>query len=202
MKKRAIISVFDKTGLADFAKELQEKFGYEIVATGTTSEFLKEHNIKTTEVSEITKTEEMLSGKVKTLHPSIHAGILADIQNVKEAKEIADKKIEAFQMVVVNLYPFEKVAKEQHDEQTLIDNIDIGGVALLRAGAKNHKNVTVVSCISQYDEVLKNLEENNGETTVELRRGLALDAFETTSKYDAVIMSELSEDKKNTELSF
>lgn len=196
MKKRAIISVFDKTGLADFAKELQEKFGYEIVATGTTSEFLKEHNIKTTEVSEITKTEEMLSGKVKTLHPSIHAGILADIQNVKEAKEIADKKIEAFQMVVVNLYPVEKVAKEQHDEQTLIDNIDIGGVALLRAGAKNHKNVTVVSCISQYDEVLKNLEENNGETTVELRRGLALDAFETTSKYDAVIMSELSEDKE------
>ncbi len=111
MKKRAIISVFDKTGLADFAKELQEKFGYEIVATGTTSEFLKEHNIKTTEVSEITKTEEMLSGKVKTLHPSIHAGILADIQNVKEAKEIADKKIEAFQMVVVNLYPFEKSCK-------------------------------------------------------------------------------------------
>ena len=196
MKKRAIISVFDKTGLADFAKELQEKFGYEIVATGTTSEFLKEHNIKTTEVSEITKTEEMLSGKVKTLHPSIHAGILADIQNVKEAKEIADKKIEAFQMVVVNLYPFEKVAKEQHDEQTLIDNIDIGGVALLRAGAKNHKNVTVVSRISQYDEVLKNLEENNGETSIELRRGLALDAFETTSKYDAVIMSELSEDKE------
>lgn len=196
MKKRAIISVFDKTGLADFAKELQEKFGYEIVATGTTSEFLKEHNIKTTEVSEVTKTEEMLSGKVKTLHPTIHAGILADIQNVKEAKEIADKKIEAFQMVVVNLYPFEKVAKEQHDEQTLIDNIDIGGVALLRAGAKNHKNVTVVSRISQYDEVLKNLEENNGETTVELRRGLALDAFETTSKYDAVIMSELSEDKE------
>ena len=196
MKKRVIISVFDKTGLAEFAKDLQEKFGYEIIATGSTAGFLKEHNIKTTEVSEITKTEEMLSGKVKTLHPSIHAGILADIQNVKEAKEIADKKIEAFQMVVVNLYPFEKVAKEQHDEQTLIDNIDIGGVALLRAGAKNHKNVTVVSRISQYDEVLKNLEENNGETSIELRRGLALDAFETTSKYDAVIMSELSEDKE------
>lgn len=196
MKKRVIISVFDKTGLAEFAKDLQEKFGYEIIATGSTAGFLKEHNIKTTEVSEVTKTEEMLSGKVKTLHPSIHAGILADIQNVKEAKEIADKKIEAFQMVVVNLYPFEKVAKEQHDEQTLIDNIDIGGVALLRAGAKNHKNVTVVSRISQYDEVLKNLEENNGETSIELRRGLALDAFETTSKYDAVIMSELSEDKE------
>lgn len=196
MKKRVIISVFDKTGLAEFAKDLQKKFGYEIIATGSTAGFLKEHNIKTTEVSEVTKTEEMLSGKVKTLHPTIHAGILADIQNVKEAKEIADKKIEAFQMVVVNLYPFEKVAKEQHDEQTLIDNIDIGGVALLRAGAKNHKNVTVVSRISQYDEVLKNLEENNGETSIELRRGLALDAFETTSKYDAVIMSELSEDKE------
>ncbi len=196
MKKRAIISVFDKTNLADFAKQLTEKFCYEIVSTGSTAKFLNENGIDTTEVSKLTGTEEMLSGKVKTLHPSIHAGILADVQNVKEAKEIADKNIEAFQMVVVNLYPFEKVAKEEHDEQTLIDNIDIGGVALLRAGAKNHKNVTVVSSINQYDEVLKNLEENNGETTVELRRGLALDAFETTSKYDAVIMSELSEDKE------
>ena len=196
MKKRVIISVFDKTGLADFAKQLTEKYCYEIVSTGSTARFLEENNIKTTEVSKVTGVEEMLSGKVKTLHPAVHAGILADIQNIKEAKEIADKNIEAFQMVVVNLYPFEKVAKEEHDEQTLINNIDIGGVALLRAGAKNHKNVTVVSNINQYDEVLRNLEENNGETTIELRRGFALDAFETTSKYDAVIMSELSEDKE------
>lgn len=195
-QKRAIISVFDKNGVAEFAKKLQDKYGYEIVSTGTTARLLNESGVKTTEVSAITGFEEMLSGKVKTLHPSIHAGILADAQNIHEAKEIAEKHIDAFQMVVVNLYPFEKVAKEDHDEQTLIDNIDIGGVALMRAGAKNHKNVTVVTNENQYEEVLKNLEENNGETSSEFRKECAIKAFEITSRYDSVIMSELSEDKE------
>ena len=145
MKKRAIISVFDKTGLVPFAKELSEKYGYEIVSTGSTAEELNRNNIKTTPVSEVTGVKEMLSGKLKTLHPSIHAGILADIQNAQEAKELEDNGIGAFQMVVVNLYPFEQTALETNDEQTLLDNIDIGGVALVRAAAKNHKNVTVVS---------------------------------------------------------
>ncbi len=196
MKKRAIISVFDKTGIVSFAKELSEKYKYELISTGSTAELLAENGIKTTPVSEITGFKEMLSGKVKTLHPSIHAGILADIQNAAEEKELADNNIEAFQMVVVNLYPFEQVASQEHDEQTLIENIDIGGVALLRAAAKNHKNVTVVSNPNQYEIVLKNLEENNGDTTAFFRRGLALDAFEATSKYDAVILKELSEDKE------
>ena len=195
MKKRAIISVFDKTGIVDFAKALQQQYDYEIVSTGSTAKLLKDNGIETIEVSKLTGCEEMLSGKVKTLHPVIHAGILADVQNIHEAKEIADKNIQAFQMVFVNLYPFEQVASQEHDEQTLIDNIDIGGVALLRAAAKNHKNVTVVSSINQYSTVLQNLKENNGETTPVFRRGLALDAFEITSKYDSVIMSELSEEK-------
>ena len=138
MKKRAIISVFDKTGIVDFAKALQQQYDYEIVSTGSTAKLLKDNGIETIEVSKLTGCEEMLSGKVKTLHPVIHAGILADVQNIHEAKEIADKNIQAFQMVVVNLYPFEQVASQEHDEQTLIDNIDIGGVALLRAAAKNH----------------------------------------------------------------
>lgn len=195
MKKRAIISVFDKTGIVDFAKALQQQYDYEIVSTGSTAKLLKDNGIETIEVSKLTGCEEMLSGKVKTLHPVIHAGILADVQNIHEAKEIADKNIQAFQMVVVNLYPFEQVASQEHDEQTLIDNIDIGGVALLRAASKNHKNVTVVSSINQYSTVLQNLKENNGETTPVFRRGLALDAFEITSKYDSVIMSELAEEK-------
>ena len=202
MTKRAIISVFDKTGIVDFAQKLQKEFGYEIVSTGATAKLLNENGIKTTEVSEITGYQEMLSGKVKTLHPAIHAGILADTQNSKEAKEIADKNIESFQMVVVNLYPFEKVAKEARDEQTLIENIDIGGVALLRAAAKNNKNVTVVSSQNQYDVVLENLKQNAGETTEDLRKQLALKAFEVTAKYDSIIMSELSEDKTNYETLF
>lgn len=196
MKKRAIISVFDKTGVTDFAKVLQNKYGYEIVSTGHTSKLLKDNGLKIVDVSEVTGMDEMLSGKVKTLHPNIHAGILADIEDSAESKEIADKKIEAFQMVVVNLYPFEKVAKDEHDEQILINNIDIGGVALLRAAAKNNKNVAAVSSSLQYDAVLKNLDENNGEISEEYKKELALDAFEVTSKYDAVIMKELSSDKE------
>lgn len=202
MKKRALISVFDKTDIVSFARTIQQAYGYEIVSTGTTAKLLNENGIKTIEVSKITNFDEMLSGKVKTLHPAIHAGILADIQNINEAKELTDKEIEAFQMVVVNLYPFEKVAKEDHDEQTLIENIDIGGVALLRAGAKNHKNVTVVSSVNQYSKVLKNFEENNGETTPEFRKELALDAFELTSKYDSVILKELCEEKSKYETIF
>lgn len=196
MKKRAIISVFDKTGIVAFAKELKEKYNFEIVSTGSTAKILNDNGVETTEVSKVTGVAEMLSGKVKTLHPSIHAGILADIQNLAEVKELTDKKIESFDMVVVNLYPFAKVAKEEHDEQTLIDNIDIGGVALLRAGAKNNKNVSVVSDICQYEKVLENLEKNKGETTLEFRKELALRAFEVTSKYDSVILNELSEDKE------
>ncbi len=189
--KRALISVFDKTGIVEFSKQLQDKFGCEIVSTGATSKLLNENGIKTTEVSQVTGVEEMLSGKVKTLHPSIFGGILADTENEKEAKEIAEKNIKAFEMVVVNLYPFEKVAAQNHDEQTLIENIDIGGVALLRAAAKNNKNVTVVSSPSQYDEILKNLEENSGKTTEELRTKLALTAFGVTSNYDRIISLEL-----------
>lgn len=196
MKKRALVSVFDKTGIVDFTGQLQKKFGYEIISTGATARLLNENGIKTIEVSEVTGVCEMLSGKVKTLHPNIHAGLLADMQNIHESKELLDKNIEAFQMVVVNLYPFEKVAKEAHDEQTLIDNIDIGGVAMLRAGAKNHKNVAVISSVEQYGEALKNLEENKGEMSVEFRKDLALKAFDLTSKYDAVIGQELSNDKE------
>lgn len=197
MKKRALISVFDKTGVVDFAKQLKEKYNFEIVSTGATAKLLNENGVETTEVSKVTGFAEMLSGKVKTLHPHIHAGLLADTQNILEAKELADKNIGAFQIAVVNLYPFEKVAKEEHDEQTLIDNIDIGGVAILRAAAKNHKNLAVVSNVGQYETVLKNLEQNGREMSEDMRKTLALKAFETTSKYDSVILSELSNDKEN-----
>ena len=195
MKNRALISVYDKTDIDVFAKELQDKYGYEIVSTGATAEFLNKHGVTTVDVKEVTGFDEMLSGKVKTLHPNIHAGILADVQNNDEAQEIAQAKIEAFQVVVVNLYPFEKVAKEAHDEELLIKNIDIGGVALLRAAAKNYKNVAAVSSPNDYRKILDVMAKNNGETTIELRKKLGLEAFMLTSRYDAVIMKELSEEK-------
>lgn len=185
MGKRAFISVYDKDGIVEFAKGLTEK-GFEIVSTGGTYDLFTKNGIKAVEVSEVTKYPEMLSGKVKSLHPAIFAGILADATNSKELKEIESHAIAPFDMVVVNLYPFEKVAQQTDNLDELIKNIDIGGVTLLRAAAKNHKNVTVVTDKVDYEKVLKGANE-------ELRRELALKAFATTSNYDKVIGTKLAE---------
>lgn len=184
MKKRAYISVYDKENIVDFAKKLvQEK--YEIVSTGGTFELLKENNIEVLEVSEVTGSPEMLSGKVKSLHPTIFAGILADATNSKEAAEMEKLAIKSFDMVVVNLYPFEEVAQKTDNVDELVKNIDIGGVTLLRAGAKNYKNITVISDKKDYDKAI-----NASEV---VRQELALKAFAQTSKYDKIINSKLAE---------
>lgn len=186
MKKKAFISVYDKENIVEFAHELAKKYNYDIVSTGGTYNLLKENGIEITEVSEVTNFPEMLSGKVKSLHPAIFAGILADMTNSKEAAEIEKQAIKNFDMVVVNLYPFEKVASQTDNIDELIKNIDIGGVSLLRAAAKNHKNVSVVCDKADYDLVLKG-------TTEEFRRELALKAFNLTSSYDNIIGSKLGE---------
>lgn len=192
MKRRAYISVYDKENIVDFARELVEKQKFEIVSTGGTYNLLKENEIAVTEVSEVTNHPEMLSGKVKSLHPAIFAGILADMTNSKESAEIENFSIKNFDMVVVNLYPFEQVASQTDNIDELIKNIDIGGVSLLRAGAKNYKNITVVCNKSDYKTVLKGANE-------ELREKLALKAFSATSNYDKVITTKLSEVFNKTE---
>lgn len=192
MKKRAFISVYDKENIVDFARELVEKQKFDIISTGGTYNLLKENGIEVTEVSEITKHPEMLSGKVKSLHPAIFAGILADMTNSKESAEIEKFSIKNFDMVVVNLYPFEQVASQTDNIDELIKNIDIGGVSLLRAGAKNYKNITVVCNKSDYKAVLKGANE-------ELREKFALKAFAATSNYDKVIATKLSEVFNKTE---
>lgn len=186
MKKRAFISVYDKENIVEFARELAEKQKFEIVSTGGTYNLLKENGIEVSEVSELTNFPEMLSGKVKSLHPNVFAGILADMTNSKEAAEIAKHSIKQFDMVVVNLYPFEKVAKSTDNVEELIKNIDIGGVALLRAGAKNYKNITVVCDKKDYEKVMNNSSE-------EIRQSLALKAFALTSQYDETIEIKLAE---------
>lgn len=185
MKKRAYISVYDKENIVDFARELVEKQQFEIVSTGGTFKLLKENGIEATEVSKITNSPEMLSGKVKSLHPTIFAGILADMTNSKEAAEIANNSIKNFDLVVVNLYPFEKVAQQTDNIDELVKNIDIGGVALLRAGAKNYKNIAVICNKTDYKTFLKT---NNEEA----RQKLALKAFALTSSYDEIIGENLS----------
>lgn len=186
MKKRAFISVYDKENIVEFARELVETQKFEIVSTGGTYTLLHENGIAAHEVSELTGYPQMLHGKVKSLHPEVFAGILADMTNITEAKEIQLNKLETFDMVVVNLYPFEKVAQSTDNIDELVKNIDIGGVALLRAGAKNYKNITVVCDKSDYKKVLKNTNE-------EIRQELALKAFALTSNYDKVIGTKLRE---------
>lgn len=179
MKKLALISVNDKTGIIDFAKELQEQFNFEIISTGKTAQLLAEKGLKITSVSDFTKFPEILDGRVKTLHPKIFGGILADTSNKTHLKEIKSLGISPISMVIVNLYPFEK-------ERT-IEQIDIGGVSLIRAGAKNYASVTVVSDINDYSLVLDEMTNNKGEVSLEMKKRLAAKAFRTTAYYDTLI---------------
>ncbi len=184
MKKRAYISVFDKENIVEFAKKLiSNKF--EIISTGGTFELLKNNGIDAIEVAEVTGYPEMLNGKVKSLHPAIFGGILADMTNSKEAAEIENLNIKSFDMVVVNLYPFEQVAQQTDNIDELIKNIDIGGVSLLRAGAKNYKNITVICDKTDYKIALSANEQT--------RENLAVKALEATSNYDKIISTKLSE---------
>ncbi len=193
MKKRALISVYNKDNLVGFAKELVEKYDYEIVSTGATYSLLKDNDIKSIEVKDVTGVSEMLGGKVKTLHPMIHAGILANISNPSEAKELESANISAIDMVVVNFYPFVENADEDACLEDLVKNIDIGGPCMLRAAAKNFERVTAVSNPCQYNSVLDELASNNGSTSIDFRKELALDAFKLTSEFDATILNTLSE---------
>lgn len=182
--KRAYVSVFDKENIVDFSKELVAK-NFEIVSTGGTYDLLKKNGIDAIEVSEITKYPEMLHGKVKSLHPVIFGGLLADVTKSDEAEELKQLNIYPFDMVVVNLYPFEEVAKTSDNIDELIKNIDIGGVSLLRAGAKNHKNITVVCDKADYEFAI--------DANEQVRQMFALKAFATTSNYDEIIGTKLGE---------
>ncbi len=192
MTKRALISVYNKDKLVEFAQELVSKYNYEIVATGSTFDLLKENNIKAKEISEITGKRQLINGKVKTLYPDVFAGILADLNNEKEKSDIEKENIKLFDMVVVNFYPFEEAVTKGVEETELTNTIDIGGPSMLRAAAKNNKRVLAVSSPNQYNEVLSDLEEHNGECSLKLRREYALKVFEKTLDFDTKILHELS----------
>ncbi|MBN3033326.1 MAG: bifunctional phosphoribosylaminoimidazolecarboxamide formyltransferase/IMP cyclohydrolase [Candidatus Saganbacteria bacterium] len=185
--KYALISVYDKTGLALFARELQQ-LGFEFVSSGGTAKFLRQQGLRVTEVQKLTKYPHMFDGRVKTLHPMVHGGILADRTNKAHLKEIKKYKITPFDLVVCNLYPFEQVISKKnftHDEA--IENIDIGGPSLVRAAAKNYKNAAIVVEPADYPRVLKELKEN-GVIGLETREQLAFKAFRQTAQYDALIV--------------
>jgi phosphoribosylaminoimidazolecarboxamide formyltransferase / IMP cyclohydrolase len=184
--QRALLSVSDKTGLVAFARTLVE-MGVELVSTGGTAAALRAEKLAVKDVSELTGFPEMLDGRVKTLHPKIHGGLLAVRGDAKHDAQTAEHGIEPIDLLVVNLYPFEATVAKGAPYDECVENIDIGGPALIRAGAKNHAGVTVVVEPADYQGVLDEMKANSGATTLQLRKHLAAKAFARTGAYDAAI---------------
>jgi len=189
---RALISVSDKTGVVEFAQELCE-LGFKVISTGGTLTRLKDNGVEAVSVSDITGFPECLDGRVKTLHPAVHGGILAMREKPEHMKQIADLNIETIEIVAINLYPFkETIMKERATLEDAIENIDIGGPAMLRSAAKNHKDVVVICDPKDYMPVISELRENGG-VSYETKFRLAVKAFEHTAAYDALIATHLRE---------
>jgi len=188
---RALLSVSDKTGVADFAAGLAE-LGVEILSTGGTAKLLREGGLKVRDVSDVTGFPEMLDGRVKTLHPKVHGGILAIRSNSQHQRQVAEHHIEFIDLVAVNLYPFEKTAaKPGVTLEELIENIDIGGPSMIRSAAKNFHDVAVVVDAQDFSPVLAELRANQGSISGETRARLARKAFATTAAYDGAISTTL-----------
>ena len=183
---RALISLTDKSGIEDFAKALTE-MGIEILSTGGTAKKMRDNDIAVTDVSEFTGFPEMLDGRVKTLHPLVHGGILNQRENADHQQQCAEHGIKPIDIIAVNLYAFEKTVADQNCSlDDAIENIDIGGPTLLRASAKNFRDVTVIVDPADYDQVLKEIRET-GNTTLKTRFKLAVKVFQLTSAYDTAI---------------
>lgn len=196
--KRAVISVSDKTGIVDFAKELVS-LGVEILSTGGTAKALREAGLAVKDVSEYTGFPEMLDGRVKTLHPKIHGGLLAVRNNPSHMDDIGKHGIETIDMVIVNLYPFEAtIAKPDVTFEDAIENIDIGGPAMLRSSAKNFESVVVVVDPADYLVVIEKMKFGEGDVPRDIRLKLATKVFSHTSRYDSLIHEYLSKAGKKS----
>jgi phosphoribosylaminoimidazolecarboxamide formyltransferase/IMP cyclohydrolase len=194
---RALLSVSDKRGLAEFARDLA-RMGVELVSTGGTSGALRAAKLPVQDVSDLTGFPEILGGRVKTLHPKVHGGLLAVRGNKEHAAQTKEHAIAPIDLLVVNLYPFEATVANGAGFDDCIENIDIGGPALIRAAAKNHADVTVVVEPDDYAVVLRDMEANGGATTPDLRRHLAAKAYARTGAYDAAISGWFQEQLKET----
>lgn len=192
MRKRALISVSDKTGICEFAKEI-EKLGYEIISTGGTKKILDQNGIKTIGITDVTGFPECLDGRVKTLHPNVHAGLLAMRSNKEHMKQLEDLNINTIDMVVVNLYPFkETISKPNVEFADAVENIDIGGPTMLRSAAKNYQDVIVLVDPKDYDTVLTELKETD-KVDINTRMKLMYKVYRHTAVYDTLISNFLSQ---------
>ena len=194
---KALISVSDKTGIVDFAKELQS-LGIEIISTGGTYKKLKDEGLKVTEISELTGFPECLDGRVKTLHPKVHAGILAMRSKETHMKQLQDLGIDTIDFVVVNLYPFKAtILKDNVTREECVENIDIGGPTMLRSAAKNYQDVSVITDPADYEKVLNEL-KSNGQVSLDTKFYLMNKVFEHTANYDAMICNYLKKERNDT----
>ena len=184
--KRALISLSDKKDLKPLLKTLK-KYKIKITSSGGTYKKIKSLGFDCDEVSDYTNFPEILEGRVKTLHPKIHAGILYKRKNKKHLKNIKDNKVKTIDLVIVNFYPFEDTIKSNSNHEKIVENIDIGGPAMVRAAAKNYKDVTVITSILQYDKLINQLNKNKGSTTLEFRKALSQNAFSETAYYDSLV---------------
>ncbi len=184
--KRALLSVTDKSGLAEFAQALQQR-GVELVSTGGTKRVLQDSGLKVVGVSQVTGFPEILGGRVKTLHPRIHAGILADKDEPEHLSTLEELGVQPFDLVCVNLYAFAKARELGLALKAAVEQIDIGGPTLLRAAAKNYHSVLVVPDPADYPRILAELERNQGAVGLDLRRELAAKTFAAVSSYDTMI---------------
>ena len=194
--KKALISVSDKKNLKNLLKILA-KHKIELISSGGTYKQIKKLKFKCLEVSEYTNFPEILSGRVKTLHPKIHAGILSNRKNRSHNRDLKNNNFEEIDLVIVNFYPFEKTLEETNNHSKIIENIDVGGPTMVRAAAKNYNDVTVITSPDQYSELINEIENNKGSTSIQFRERMSLEAFSETAYYDAVISSYFNKIKKN-----
>ena len=194
--KKAIISLSDKSDIK-FVLNTLKKYKVHLISSGGTSKKIRNLGFKCTEVSEYTNTDEILNGRVKTLHPKLYAGILNKRHNKIHKKELKKNNYDEIDLVIVNFYPFEAMLKSKKNHNKLIENIDIGGPTLVRAAAKNYKFTTVLTSPHQYKEFILDLEKNKGSTSLALRKKLSQEAFNLTAYYDSVISEYLNIENKN-----
>jgi phosphoribosylaminoimidazolecarboxamide formyltransferase/IMP cyclohydrolase len=194
--KKALISVSNKKNLKDLLKVLSNH-KVELISSGGTYKEIKKLKFKCLEVSEYTGSPEILDGRVKTLHPKIHAGILSKRSNKSHVKDLKNNNFEEIDLVIVNFYPFEKTLEHTNNHLKIIENIDVGGPTMVRAAAKNYNDVTVITSSDQYRELINEIEKNKGSTSIEFREKMSLEAFSETAYYDAVISNYFNKIKKN-----
>ena len=194
--KKALISVSDKKNLKNLLKVLA-KNKIRLISSGGTYKEIKKLKFKCLEVSEYTGSPEILGGRVKTLHPKIHAGILSKRNNKSHSNDLKNNNFEEIDLVIVNFYPFEKKLEQTNNHLKIIENIDVGGPTMVRAAAKNYNDVTVITSSDQYSELIDEIEKNKGSTSIEFREKMSLEAFSETAYYDAVISNYFNKIKKN-----